>query len=320
MESIVKSLKLLGHPARLRILVVLQRGELTVSELTTVLGMSQPRVTQYIGALEEGGMVERLREGSWVFVRLRPGARAGLLGEVLRSVPDNDDILRGDLSRLSDVRAARASVSEQFFADVANNRGQLSHEFLPSEPTEHALLRAVGAETFSHMVDLGTGSGRMLELFSSRVARGLGIDRSADMLRVARHKLAGDSHGHLSVELGSADATGLKDGSADLVTIHQVLHYLDEPSAVLAEAARILSPGGRLLIADFALHDRDTFRDDFAHRRLGFAQGELSDWLLEYGLSEPAVTRIDSASVDTPDVLVWSSTKPGNAQSLRRAS
>ena len=318
MESIVKTLKLLGHPVRLRILVVLQRGELTVSELTAVLGMSQPRVTQYIGALEEGGLVERLREGSWVFVRLRSDARAGLMGEVLRKVPSDDPTLRGDLARLSDVRAARAEVSERFFADVANNRGQLSHEFLPSEPTERAMLASVGSAPVSLMVDLGTGSGRMLELFSSHVARGIGIDRSADMLRVARHKLAGEAHGHLSVKMGSADDTKLADGASDLVTIHQVLHYLDEPSAVLAEAARILAPGGRLLIADFALHDRDAFRDDFAHRRLGFAEDELSALLEEHGLSEPSVTRIASHGDDTPDVLVWSATRPG--QTLRRVS
>ena len=319
MESIVRTLKLLGHPARLRILSVLQRGELTVSELTTVLGMSQPRITQYIGALEDGGLVERLREGSWVFVRLRSEAQTGWLAEVLRNVPADDPVLSGDIARLAEVRSVRAGVSEAFFRDVANNHGQLSHEFLPSAPTEAQLLQSAGDGPFSLMVDLGTGSGRMLELFSSRVRRGVGIDRSPDMLKVARHKLAGQAHSHLSIELGSVEDTGLEDGCADLVTLHQVLHYLDEPGAVLAEAARILAPGGRLLVADFAAHDRDAFRDAFAHRRLGFAPDELTALLSRHGFADTIVSRI-GIEADAPDILVWSAARTGSSQTTRRAA
>lgn len=304
MERIARIFKQLGHPDRLRILAALRHGELTVSELTQVLALSQPRVTQYIGSLEDAGIIERLREGSWVFVRLRRGAGSprALLYEALSLLGEADVVIAQDRERLERVRAARASAAEGFFADVANNRGQLSHDFLPVAPIETALLQAAGEGPFSRMVDLGTGSGRMLALFAERVERGTGIDSSADMLRVARHTLAG--RGHITVQLGDVGATDLESGQADLLTLHHVLHYLDDPDTALAEAARLLAPGGTLLVADFAEHDRDAFRDRYAHRRLGFSADEISERLraLGFGLVE---TSLVSGQGDAPDVIIW---------------
>lgn len=315
MDVITRTFKQLGHPDRLRILAALQQGELTVSELTRVLDLSQPRVTQYIGSLEAAGMIERLREGSWVFVRLTggTGAVSDIVRAALSGLPSDDATLAADRDRLADVRRDRALEAERFFADVANNQGQLSHDFLPSSTIEDALLAAAGNGHFERMVDLGTGSGRMLQLFGGRVGRGVGIDLSPDMLRVARHQLAGENGPHLHVELGDIAATRLPADSADLVTLHHVLHYLDQPLTALQEAARLLRPGGRLIIADFAPHDFDAFRDRFAHRRLGFTPQEMDELLQRGNLSVGNVTRV--ATAEGPDVLIWQADKPRTRRS-----
>ncbi len=312
MEALARTFKQLGHPDRLRILHALRQGDLTVSELTQVLDLSQPRVTQYISSLEEAGLIDRLREGSWVFVRLRSGAIGGtpdlftVVETALQSLSVEHPILRGDAERLTDVRRSRAHAAETFFARVANDQDQLSHDFLPSAPIEAALLEAAGPGPFDHLIDLGTGSGRMLQLFSDRVVRGTGIDLSPDMLRVARHLVGGANRSHLYVQLGDITATALPAASADLVTLHHVLHYLDQPATALAEAARLLRPGGTLLVADFSSHDHDAFRERFAHRRLGFSASEMDAYLSANGFQAERVKTIPMpAKTQAPDVLVW---------------
>lgn len=305
-DNVAKLLKLLGHPDRLRILALLRRGELAVSELVTVLGLSQPRITQYIRSLEDAGLLDRLREGSWVFSRLRDDAPAApLIGLILDAIPNDDPVYLADQAKLNEVRRVRARLAEQFFANVANDRGQLSHEFLPQEPIEAAMLAAAGEGPFDFMVDLGTGTGRMLELFAGRVAQGAGIDLSPDMLRVARHKLAGDKFGHLFVQQSDLCATPLADNVSDLITLHQVLHHLDDPQFALLEAARLLRPGGTLLVADFVSHGREDFRDDYAHRRLGFEPNEMKILLEHVGLQPIDCTAVPSQRKKIPDVLIW---------------
>jgi len=281
MESFATALKALGHTDRLRILALLSHGELTVSELVSILNLSQPRVTQYIKSLEAAGILERLREGSWVFSRLKRGniGISALVSTTLASLPQDDPILLADQRRLNDVRAERSKVVEAFFADVANDRGQLGNEYLPQSDIEKALLETAGDKDFDYMVDLGTGTGRMLELFSSRAKRGAGVDTNVEMLTVARHKLASTDFSHMSVQQGDLNATPLGTAIADLVTIHQVLHYLDDPLEAIKEASRLLMPGGIFLIVDFEAHQFEGFRDKYAHRRLGFSDEEIQIWL-----------------------------------------
>lgn len=307
MERMARTLKLLGHLDRLRILSLLQRGELTVSELVSVMELSQPRVTQYVTSLEEAGIIDRLREGSWVFSRLRTDDEEGaaLIQAVLDAIPPNDPVLAADQQRLETVRAERGKRAERFFADVANNRGQLSHEFLPQSEVEAAILALLGDMTFDFMVDLGTGSGRMLALLADRVQRGTGVDLSPDMLRVARYTLSDEQYNHLFVQQSDLCNTPLADGVADLVTLHQVLHHLDKPIDALSEAVRLLKPGGLLVIVDFAEHDHEEFRERYAHRRLGFSEMEITDRIGSLQFNNIHCTRVAAAKADDPDLLIW---------------
>jgi ubiquinone/menaquinone biosynthesis C-methylase UbiE/DNA-binding transcriptional ArsR family regulator len=310
-ETIARILKLLGHPDRLRILALLQHEELTVSELVSVLELSQPRVTQYVKSLEDAGVVDRLREGSWVFSRLcaRRDIPMAIVAGVLEKLPSDDLVLAADRKRLNHVRAVRADQANQFFADVANNLGRLSHEFLPQAKVEAAILAQRDTRQFNLMVDLGTGSGRMLALLSDWVKGGIGIDLSPDMLRVARYTLSDERFAHLSVQQSDLARTPLGDGVADLVTLHQVLHHLDRPSDALLEASRLLAPNGTLLVVDFAEHEREDFRDQFAHRRLGFSPEEMSDLLSAHHFDDVRYETIAGADDTYPDLLIWRATR-----------
>jgi len=306
MENIATALKALGHPERLRILALLSRGDLTVSELTQILGLSQPRVTQYIKTLESAGIIERLKEGSWVFSRLRRGNEAitALVATTLSALPADDKDIASDARRLTDVRDARAQAAQAFFARVANDTEHPGSEYLPRGDIETRMRELAGEGPFDYMVDLGTGTGRILEIFADRTARGSGIDSSPEMLRVARHNLEGDHLRHLTVRQGDLNATPLDTGIADFVTLHQVLHYLDRPGDAIREASRLLQPGGRLLIVDFDSHDREDYRDKFAHRRLGFTDGEIAGWMADVGI-DLTETRSEIPAGNSPAVKLW---------------
>ena len=306
MERHALALKTLGHPERLRILALLSRGELTVSELVQILNLSQPRVTQYIKSLETAGIIERLKEGSWVFSRIRRGNEAisALVATTLATLPAHDPILTADLRRLEDVRAERSVAAEAFFANVANDTGTLGDEYIPKANIESMLRKMAGKGPFVYMVDLGTGTGRMLEVFADRVTRGSGIDNNVHMLKVARHKLAKNNYNHIRVRQGDLNSTPLESELADLVTLHQVLHYLDDPQSAIIEAARLLTRDGIILIADFETHDQDEFRSEYAHRRLGFDDNDIEDWLAGAGLSFSRVETIKTQS-SRPNVKIW---------------
>ena len=315
MEKIYQSLKALGHPERLRILALLSHGELTVSELVKILGLSQPRITQYVKSLEAAGVLERLKEGSWVFSRIQQSNKevAAIVATTLSALPQDDPILLSDLRRLEDVRKDRASQAEAFFANVANDRGQLGDEYLPHKKIEAAMLGLVGDGPFDYMVDLGTGTGRLLEIFAGRIKRGSGIDNNSDMLKVARHKLGGNERSHITVRHSDLNATPLQSGISDLVTLHQVLHYLDDPNEAITEASRLLKPNGKLLIVDFSQHKVESFRELYAHRRLGFSTQDISTWLTKAGLKLSQEQQIKTKA-GKPDVTLWLGTKTKAAQ------
>ncbi len=309
MEKLAAILKALGHLDRLRIVVLLSRGELTVTELVQILELSQPRVTQYIKSLEIVDVVERLREGSWVFSRLKRGQVEvdDIITTLLEALPKEDPVFITDEKRLKAVREGRSRIADAFFAAVANDNGQLGNEYLPQEKIESALLKSIENKAFDLMIDMGTGTGRMLELFSDHIKSGSGIDSNPDMLKVARHKLAADKFGHISVQQGNLLQTPFRDGSADLVTLHQVLHYLDDPREAILEASRLLKNEGELIIVDFETHNEDRFRDDYAHRRLGFSNEDLQEWAASASLNLKPIERVTNQN--SPAVVIWKARK-----------
>lgn len=317
MDAIATYLKTLGHPDRLRILALLSQGELTVSELVQILGLSQPRVTQYIKSLEQVGIVERMREGSWVFSRLKRGqeANSAILAATLSALSDDNKQLMTDRESLNKVRADRSRQAEAFFASVANDHDQLGHEYLPQADIEAALLAMVPGQEFSRMVDLGTGTGRMLKLFASHIRSGVGVDDSVEMLRVARHTLSDDAYTHISVQQADLQDAPLKDAAADLVTLHQVLHFLEEPARAVKEAARLLSEGGHILVTDFALHEFENYRDNYAHRRLGFSDQDMQQFLSDTGFEMTQIKTLPASDPTTPNVKIWHAVKTSKALS-----
>ena len=202
------------------------------------------------------------------------------------------------------MRAERSVAAEAFFANVANDTGTLGDEYIPKANIESMLRKMAGKGPFEYMVDLGTGTGRMLEVFADRVTRGSGIDNNVHMLKVARHKLAKNNYNHIRVRQGDLNSTPLESELADLVTLHQVLHYLDDPQSAIIEAARLLTRNGIILIADFETHDQDEFRSEYAHRRLGFDDNDIEDWLAAAGLSLSRVETIKTQS-SRPNVKIW---------------
>ncbi len=285
-EQTVSALRAAGEPTRLRILALLRQGDLAVGELAQLLGQSQPRLSHHLKALSSAGLVERLPEGSWVFYRL---VQRGPARRILDSVFEETDLAVGDFERdnrqLQTVRAARAAEASAYFERIADTWDTVRSLHYPNEAIEKALLDAAGKGPFNSVVDIGTGTGRMLALFAPLSERAEGIDLSHKMLNVARANLENAGVTNARVRQGDAVAIPVESATADLVILHQVLHFIDAPEQVIAEAARILRPGGRLLIVDFAPHDLEFLRTDHAHRHLGMQHSALNIWTDTHGLS-----------------------------------
>lgn len=293
MDTIVDIVRAIGEPTRLRILVLLARGELAAGEMSTVLNQSQPRVSRHLKLLAEAGLLERRPEGAWVFFRLKTDGAAGrIIHAILEEVDKDDSLLLRDLDRLAQVQAQREEVARAYFEAAADEWHALRRLHQPEALVEAHLVKAVAGREFGLHIDLGSGTGRMIELFAPQVRRAEGVDSSRKMLALARARLDNTGSGQASVR--QADILGLpyEDKCADLVTIHQVLHYLPEPQAAIKEAARILKPGATLLIADFAPHAFEELRQAHAHRRLGFADDEVTHWCEQFGLVVKSVEHI----------------------------
>jgi ArsR family transcriptional regulator len=306
MDRLLAGLRAAAEPTRLRILALLAEGELSVSEIVQVLGQSQPRVSRHLKLLADGGLIERLPEGQWVFYRLAeapPSEREAGIGRLLAAlVPGGDARIALDAARLAAVKAARAEAAASYFAANAKSWDKIRALYVDDREVEAALLRLVEGERIESLLDVGTGTGRVLECLAGRIARGVGVDSSRDMLAVARARLAAAGHSHCHVRQADMYALPMLDGTFDAVTLHLVLHYADRPAAAIAEAARVLKPGGRLIVVDFAPHNVESLREQHAHRRLGFADSEIAEWFAASGLAAP---RAVSLKGDPLTVKLW---------------
>jgi len=307
---VVGALRAAGEQTRLRVLALLTEGELAVNELAQVLGQSQPRVSRHMKLLSEAGLVERSPEGAWVFYRL-PRARTSercLADAALAMLDPSDPVLAADSERLDAIRSAREAAASAYFERNAADWDRLRALHLPEADIESAILAAAGEGPFDLMVDVGVGQGRMVQLFADRVRRAEGFDTSREMLAIARVALD-ELRAKAAVRFGDAYAPPLEAGGADLVTIHQVLHFLSDPARALERAARLLKPGGRLLIVDFAPHDLEFLREQHAHRRLGFADDDIAEWCAAAGVDSPRITTLAPKRREELTVKIWAGEK-----------
>ncbi|MEY3985072.1 MAG: hypothetical protein RLZ59_517 [Pseudomonadota bacterium] len=287
MAKMLDIFRALADPTRLRIVQLLRTMELSVGELAQVLAQSQPRVSRHIKILCDAGVAERRKEGSWVFIAPGPNLVTGPLFQAIDawiSALGEDHWHIADAARLAAVRADRAAAAERYFADHADHWDSLRSLHVPEADVEAAMRRVLGTETLGTLVDIGTGTGRMIELFGAQARHAIGIDRSPEMLRVARGKLTVTGMDGWELRQGDIMALPLDTGSVDTVLLHQVLHYLPAPEAAILELARIMAPGGQLLIVDFAPHSHEELRAQDAHARLGFSDDQIAHWCRAAGL------------------------------------
>ncbi len=284
-DAVNTALKAAGEGTRLRILALLAEAELTVSDLTAILRQSQPRISRHLRLLAGAGLVDRFREGAWAFFRLADrGAPAELARDLVARLDPADTTLTRDRERLSAVRAQRAAAAQSYFRRHAAEWDRIRKLHVADEAVEEAIVAALSDMPMRSLLDLGTGTGRMLELFGPQIERGLGLDLSLDMLAFARARLDRAGLRHCSVRQGDIYDLALPNDSFDVVLIHQVLHFLDDGARAILEAARVLRPSGRLLVVDFAPHDLEFLREQHSHRRLGFAADTVTQWMKAAGL------------------------------------
>lgn len=313
MTSPLPVLRALADPTRLRIVALVRRLELAVGELALILGQSQPRVSRHLKILADAGLIERAREGAWVFIRLAAGAPVAPVLALLDAWGDTGD---ADRARLADVRAERAAAAAAYFATHAAAWDGIRALHVAEAEVEAAIVDLLGDRPVGRLLDIGTGTGRMIELLGAAATSAIGVDRSPEMLRLARGRIEAAG---LACDVRHADMYALPrpDGSADTVVLHQVLHFADDPAAVLAEAARVAGDG-RVLVVDFAAHDRDEFRSQFAHVRLGFDDGQITGWMRAAGLDVVRLCHLGPSDAFPLTVSLWLGERPRLAR--RRAA
>ncbi len=313
--EIVAALKAAAEPTRLRILLLLAAGELSVKDLTVILGQSQPRISRHLKLLAEAGLVERFREGSWAYFHVSDRSAGGRLAiDILALVDEGDRIVARDRERAEALKREREAASQSYFQAHAVDWDRIRSLHIAEQDVEQAIGDALGPGPFRLLVDLGTGTGRILELLADRYQRGLGFDLNNAMLAYARSKLSTAKLARAQVRHGDIYDLSLEDGVADVVIMHQVLHFLSEPALAIREAARVLAPGGRLLIVDFAPHDLEFLRDAHAHDRLGFAPGQVENWMRDAGLTPRLQRDLAPSPGSGPQALtvsLWLSERSG---------
>ena len=316
--SVAAIFQALADPTRLRIVMLLRTMELSVGELAQLLGQSQPRVSRHVRILSESGLVGRRKEGSWVFLRLTDTVGSPLF-DLLANWTDAEAeaLFTADNGRLETVRQDRAEAARRYFEARASTWDSIRALHVSDSEVETAIEAMLGDRPIGSLLDIGTGTGRMLELFAPRAEVAVGIDRSSDMLRLARVKLEAAGIGGATLRQGDMYALPLADSSADSIILHQVLHYAQQPGAAIAEAARVLSPGGRLLVIDFAQHDRAELREQDAHLRLGFADDAMRGWFASAGLKLDRVKRLEGGELT---VILWRATQSAAKRERKAAA
>lgn len=321
MDELLNIMRALADPTRLRIVLLIRQLELSVGEVVQILGQSQPRVSRHIRILDEAGIAERRKEGSWVFLRPGPILTGGKLNALIAGTDSNEvRVVQRDLAKLEQVRSSRAEMAAEYFAAHAGEWDSLRSLHVAESEVEEAIARILHTAPLGAVLDVGTGTGRMIELFSAEAERFVALDNNTEMLRLARAKLAAmdaQASAKVDIMLGDFNALPLADDSFDTIMFHQVLHYAQHPERVISEAARVLAPGGRLMIVDFAAHDHEELRTVHAHARLGFA-----DQTVEQAFAASDIYMAHQAALDGGPlaVKIWMGQKQGEPLSRGKAT
>jgi ArsR family transcriptional regulator len=310
MEQLLQGLRAAAEHTRLRILGLCAHAELTVSELVEILGQSQPRVSRHLKLLMEAGLLERHQEGNWAYFRIAESRPAGELAHlVVDLMPPGDQIHALDLQRLQALKEAYAVKAAAFFKRNAVDWDRIRALHIDQARVDEVLLGLFEHDEVQDILDVGTGTGHVLELLGARVESGTGVDLSRDMLNVARANLF--QAGLRNCHVRQADMLQLPFTADrfDAVVAHMVLHYAERPAVAIAEATRVLRPGGRLVVVDFAPHERRELREEHAHRWLGFSDDKIHSYFAEAGLVGQAPRHLDGGEIT---VAVWQGVRPAN--------
>ena len=303
MDQLLTGLRAVGEPTRLRIVALCAYGELSVSELTQILSQSQPRVSRHLKLLVEAGLLDRFREGAAVYYRIADRTQPAYLARtIVDLLPEDDSELNRDLQRLDQVKQKRADMARAYFRQNAARWNEIRALHVPEALLEKEFVKVIGDQPIGDFLDIGTGTGRILELLAERVERGMGIDVSSEMLTVARTNLESANLRNVHVRQGDMYNVPVEDQSIDLATLHLVLHYSDDPALVIQEAARVLRPNGRLVIVDFQTHHEEQLRAEHKHHRLGFDDEEIQTWLQNSGMQSDASIGLQG---DPLTVKIW---------------
>lgn len=303
MDQLLTVMRATAESTRLRILALLSKGELTVGELVQILDQSQPRVSRHLKLMCDAGVLSRFQEGTVVFYRLADSGIGGAFSNgVIPLIPEQDAGLQDDMAALATIRKERIARAQTYFRDNAKSWNEIRSLYIAEEQVEAALFKLQGGTKVTSMLDVGTGTGRMLEVFAPYVEQGLGIDLSREMLAIARAMILEKGLSHVQVRRGDMYNLDVEAASQNLVILHQVLHFVDDPSEAIQQAATALSQTGKLLIADFAPHTEEFLRVDHAHRRLGFADDEITQVAEQAGLKTTAIEHLDGGKLR---VTLW---------------
>ncbi|MGL6042486.1 MAG: ArsR/SmtB family transcription factor [Sandaracinobacteroides sp.] len=292
----------LADPTRVRILLLVRDLELSVGELAEILDQSQPRVSRHVRILAEAGLVRRQKEGAWVFVGPGDRALADKVQSLIAHFSDSVDPIAHERARLEQVTELRQRRIDDWFSANAEEWDLLRRLGGQGDDVEQALVSAARAPAVGRLLDIGTGTGRVLELLAPEAAAATGVDRSPEMLRLARNKLAAAGIRQAAVRQADMRALPFEGAAFDTVTLHHVLHFADDPAAVIAEAARTVAPGGKLLVADYAPHRQEEFRQRFQHSRLGFEEAAVLGFLKSAGLVPVTLSRHPGPELS---VILW---------------
>ena len=322
METLLAALRASAEPTRLRILALAARGSFCVMEFVEILGQSQPRLSRHLRLLGDAGLLERVREGANVWFALPPeeSDAGALVRTILARLPEDDPVLAADRRQAARVLAERARVASESFRKKGADWDEMRALDLPAAAVEQALLALLPAGGVGRLLDIGTGTGRLLEVLAPRISLGLGVDASRAMLALARARLAGAGFSHCSVRLADMYRLPLPDAGFDAVVMQMVLHYAEDPTAALAEAARVLRPDGRLVVVDLGEHANRDCLERLAHRWPGFSDARMQELLTGAGL-----VASESRVIEGPlQVRVWSAAalplpKRGQARLLEAA-